>query len=322
MTGTVVAERPRAGMRPVVADVLADLGEQYPDLTVLAADGHALATGFARRFPERFIDVGIAEANLVGVAAGLARDGRRVVVGTMAPFLVRRAAEQIRLDVCRPGLDVTFLGVGGGLSYGTLGATHHVTEDLGAMAAMPGTRVLCPVDRHDAAWAVRAAVRHRGPAYVRLGARDDEIVFRGDEDFSWDVPQSPGEPAERPGDALILAIGATAGEAVRAAARAGDAGRPARVLALNVLEPFPAAQIVRAARSASAVVTVEEHASASGLGARTALALAGRWQGRFTALAVDGRAAPVGDRAELFRFYDIDEDAITRVLVGPDTDPE
>ncbi|MBM2620377.1 hypothetical protein JIG36_33185 [Actinoplanes sp. LDG1-06] len=318
MTDTITAERPRAGMRPVVADVLADLGEQFPDLMVLAADGHALAAGFARRFPRRFIDVGIAEANLVGVAAGLARDGHRVVVGTMAPFLVRRAAEQIRLDVCRPGLDVTFLGVGGGLSYGTLGATHHITEDLGAMAAMPGTRVLCPVDRHDAAWAVRAAVRHRGPAYVRLGARDDEIVFQGDEKFSWDAPQILGAA----GPALVVALGATVGDAVRAAERAGAAGLPARVLALTVLEPFPTEQILGAARAASTVVTVEEHVAASGLGARTAMALAGRWQGRFTALAVDGRAAPVGDRAELFSFYGIGEDTITRALVGPETDPE
>lgn len=305
-------------MRPAVAETLAELGDSCPELVVMAADGHALAGAFARRHPRRFIDVGIAEANLVGVASGLARDGHRVAVGTMAPFLVRRAAEQIRLDVCRAGLDVTFIGVGGGLAYGALGATHHTTEDLGAMAAMPMGRVLNPVDAHDAAWAVREAVAHPGPAYVRLGAREDDVVFRGDEPFSCTRPRDFGEP----GGALVLAMGATVPEAVRAARHATGAGRPTRVLALAGLVPFPAPAVVRAAREASAVITVEEHTPENGLAARTALALAGHWQGRFTALAVDGRPAPVGDRAELFRFYGIDASSVTRAIFDTDRDLE
>jgi transketolase len=306
-------------MRPAVAETLAELGDRHPELVVLAADGHALATTFARRHPRRFIDVGIAEANLVGVASGLARDGHRVVVGTMAPFLVRRAAEQIRLDVCRAALDVTFIGVGGGLAYGPLGATHHTTEDLGAMAAMPMDLVLNPVDAHDAAWAVRQAVAHPGPAYVRLGAREDEVVFRGDEPFAPDRPREFGPPD---GTTLVLAMGATVPEAVRAAREATAAGRPTRVLALAGPAPFPAAAVVRAARDASAVITVEEHLPHGGLAARTALALAGHWHGRFTALAVDGRPAPVGDRRELFRFHGIDASAVTRAIFDTDRDLE
>ncbi|MEU6381184.1 transketolase C-terminal domain-containing protein [Streptomyces sp. NPDC046909] len=317
---TAVGETPRLSMRPAVADALADLGDRHPELVVMAADGHALGAAFARRHPRRFIDVGIAEANLVGVASGLARDGHRVLVGTMAPFLVRRAAEQIRLDVCRAGLDVTFVGVGGGVAYGMLGATHHTPEDLGAMAAMPMDLVLSPVDAHDAAWAVREAVGHPGPAYVRLGAREDEVVFRGDEPFSSDRPREFGAPD---GGTLVLAMGATVPEAVRAAEGATAAGRPTRVLAPAGLAPFPAAEIVRAADAVSAVITVEEHLPHSGLAARTALALAGRWRGRFTALAVDGRRpALVGDRAELFRRHGIDASAVTRAIFDTDRDLE
>ncbi|MDH6118599.1 transketolase [Kitasatospora sp. GAS204A] len=304
-------------MRPACAEVLAELGDRFEDLVVLAADGHALAMRFLRAHPERFVDVGIAEANLVGVAAGIARTGRRVVVGTMAPFLVRRAAEQIRLDVCQPGLDVTLVGIGGGLGYGTLGATHHVTEDLAALAAMPGTRVFCPVDVHDAAWALREAVAWPGPAYVRLGAREDEVVFTADQEFSVDRPRAFGEP----GGALVVATGATVPQALRAAERVRATGLPVQVLALTCVAPFPSAAVAAAARTARVVVTVEEHLAAGGLASGTALALAGWWHGRFVPLAVDGRRAPVADRGELFRFYGIDSHAISCALLAPASEP-
>jgi transketolase len=307
-----------ASMRPVCADVLAELGDGDPDLVVMAADGHAWASTFARRHPRRFIDVGIAEANLVGVASGLARQGRRVVVGTMAPFLVRRAAEQIRLDVCRAGLNVTMIGVGGGLGYGALGATHHVAEDLGVMATMPHIRVYSPADIHDAAWSVREAVLRPGPAYVRLGARNAATVYRAGEPFSADRPRRFGEP----GHALVVATGATVVEAVRAARRASAAGLRTEVLALTVVHPFPAEQVLHAAMAAGTVVTVEEHRACGGLGAATALALAGRWHGRFTVLAVDGAPAPATDQAGLFRFYGIEAGAITHALLDGDTRAE
>ncbi|MGW1615819.1 transketolase family protein [Streptomyces sp. NPDC002285] len=301
-------------MRPVVAQTLVDLGSRFADLVVMAADGHALGALFAERFPERFIDVGIAEANLVGVASGLARGGYKVVVGTMAPFLVRRAFEQIRLDVCQPGLDVTFLGVGGGLAYGSLGPTHHIVDDLGLMAAMPDCPVFAPVDIHDARWAVAEAVSRPGPAYVRLGARDDEIVHHGGERFSCDEPLSFGDAGEH----LVLAIGATVPEALRAAADATASGHRVRVLALAGLSPFPAQAVRRAAQTASSVISVEEHDPASGLGARTAIELAGWWHGKFTALGVDARHGPAADRTELFRFHGIDSRALARVLLGID----
>ncbi|MFE9499903.1 transketolase family protein [Streptomyces collinus] len=299
-------------MRPAVAQMLADLGGQHSNLVVMAADGHALGAQFAERFPKRFIDVGIAEANLVGVASGLARGGYKVVVGTMAPFLVRRAFEQIRLDVCQPGLDVTFLGVGGGLAYGSLGATHHIVDDLGVMAAMPDCHVFAPVDVHDARWAVAEAISRAGPAYVRLGARDDEIVYHGRERFSCDEPLSFGQA----GDHLVLAMGATVPEAVRAATDATVSGGRVQVLAVTCLSPFPAQAVRRAAQTASSVTSVEEHDPASGLGARTAIELAGWWHGNFTALGVDCRPGPIADRAELFGFHGIDSRALARVLTG------
>lgn len=299
-------------MRPVIAELLADLGDEVPELMVLAADGRVLTVNFAQRYPRRFIDVGIAESNLVGVAAGLARAGHRVVACGMAPFLVRRAAEQIRIDVCQPGLNVTVLGVGGGLGYGKLGATHHAPEDAGTFAVMPGTRVFCPADVHDAAWAVRAAVLGAGPSYVRIGAREDEVVHAHGTSFAADEPQLLGAPA----DALVVAAGGTVGHAINAARQAGRHGLRTQVLSLTQVFPFPADALLRAAAGTRTVVTAEEHYVQGGLGFHAALALVGRWHGRFQALAIDGRAAPVLDRLGLFRFFGIDSAAIAGALLG------
>ncbi|WP_327004494.1 hypothetical protein OHA72_57275 [Dactylosporangium sp. NBC_01737] len=298
-------------MRPIVAEVLVDLSDRHPDLVVVTADARALTAGVERRHPARAVDVGIAEANLVGVAAGLARGGSKVVVAAMAPFLVRRAAEQIRIDVCRPGLDVTFLGVGGGLSYGSLGASHHVPEDLAAMSAMPGVRVFCPADVHDAAWAVREAVDGDGPGYVRLGARADTVVHDEAQPFSALQPRLLGPP----GGALVVATGSTVAEALHAAQLLRDAAGPVRVLALTAVHPFPEQALFDAVRTATVVVTVEDHFALGGIAGRVALTLAGRHHLPFAALAVDDRPAPALDRDDLYHFYGINAATIARTVL-------
>ncbi|MFD6091110.1 transketolase family protein [Oerskovia sp. NPDC060338] len=302
-------------MRPAVSATLAQLGHETDELVVLAADGRALALSFAAVFPERFVDVGIAEANLMGVAAGLARSGRRVVVCGMAPFLVRRAAEQLRLDICGPGLDVTILGVGGGLGYGDLGASHHAPEDLGSLASMPGMRVFCPADIHDARWSVRQAVALRGPAYVRLGAREDVVVHQADEEFSSAGTLRGGLSY----DVLIIAAGATVGQALEAARSARLQGVDVAVLDLAQVYPFPADSVQEAARRARRVVTVEEHLATSGIAAQTALVLAGQWHGDFVPLAIDRRPAPSVGREELFAYYRIDTAAVLDAVMTGET---
>lgn len=299
--------RERAAMRPAVAGALRRLGHEMDDLVVVAADARALAVPFATDFPDRFIDVGIAEANLMGVAGGLARTGRPVVVCGMAPFLVRRAAEQLRLDVCVPGLPVTVLGVGGGVAYGDLGASHHAPEDLATMASMPGTQVYCPADVHDARWSLARAVTSGGPAYVRLGAREDAVVHDEDDDFS----PAGTLRGDADYDILVVAAGATVAPALDATRTARCEGLQAAVLDLVQVHPFPREAVQRAARRARRVVSVEEHVGASGIGAQTALALIGRWEGAFRSLAIgDGVAAPGADRDRLFAAYGIDAPAI------------
>ncbi len=306
MTAPVVRQQAYAPMRPAVARVLGEAADADPALVVLGADGHGLAVRVRESHPDRYIDVGIAEANLVGVASGLARAGRPVVVGTMAPFLTRRAAEQIRNDVCNPGLNVTFLGVGGGVSYGTLGPTHHVPEDLGFFASLPHTRVFCPTDVVDAAWSVRQALAWPGPAYVRLGAREDRVVHAGGEPF--DVAGLLVRPA---GQALAIATGIGVPVALDAADALARHGIRLGVLALTAVKPFPAQRIRELAGPVRTVAVVEEHLADSGIGSRTARALVGRWQGRFLAHAIDERYPPLGDRAELLAHFGITAEAVT-----------
>ncbi|WP_169165680.1 transketolase family protein [Cellulomonas taurus] len=302
--------RPRQSMRPPIAGLLASMGDADPNLVVLAADGRALALPFAARHPDRFFDVGIAEATVMGVAGGLARAGHRVVVCGMAPFLVRRAVEQIRLDVCGPGLDVTILAVGGGVGYGGLGSSHHVPEDLGTMMAMPHTRVFCPADIPDALWAVERAITGSGPAYVRLAAR--EVAAVHDEES---LPSAQGirGGGDRP-EVVVIATGSTVGPAHEAVRRAQAVGISSGVLELVQVWPFPYRAVADQLRSARRIVVVEEHLAGSGVGARTALALCGRWHGTAAFLAIREGPTPPGEIEALARHYGIDADSVLHAM--------
>jgi transketolase len=278
---------------------MVELGEDYPDLVALGADGYSIYEDFSRRFPQRFVDVGIAEANLVGVASGLAQAGKRVFVGTIAPFLVRRAQEQIRNDVCNAALNVTFVGVGGGFSYGTLGPTHHLIEDFAIFRTMPNATILAPADAYDAAWALRVAARIVGPVYVRLGAREDPVVHRGDEHFQ------VGEPyVLRPGrDITIMANGICVAHALCAADQLAAFGTQAEVLNVNCIKPINRQAVLESARGRRLVIVVEEHSEVGGLGSLVSDILGGEWPGKVLRLAVDDRCPPVGTREELLEFY-------------------
>jgi transketolase len=302
----------QASMRSALAPLLAELVMADEQLVVLGADAQALASQVIAQAPDRYLEVGIAEANMMGVAAGLARVGYRPIVTGMAPFLIRRAYEQLRLDVANPGLDVTVVGVGGGLSYGVLGATHHAVEDCALVGAMPHTRVFSPVDVHDAAWSLRQAVSWQGPAYIRLGAREDPVVFEPDQRFAVDA----GTVLRAGTDALVVATGGTVAGAMVACERLARLGVDAGLVVLTCLKPFPERFLRQAVASAPVVVTVEEHARTGGLGERVAGLLAGSWQGRFVLLAVDCRPAPVADRSQLFAYYGIDDVAVEHAVLG------
>ncbi|GGP76135.1 transketolase family protein [Saccharothrix coeruleofusca] len=296
-------------MRAACAPLIEESVRRCADVMTLGADGHALFAPVLRTRPDRFVEVGIAEANLVGIAAGLARTGWRPVVGAMAPFLVRRAYEQLRVDVSIPRLPVVLLGVGGGLSYGALGPTHHTVDDVALMSALPSMDIYCPADAADAAAVLRHCLPPAAPTYVRLTARQDPQVFSAD---------TVGDPREvrllRDGrDVLVLATGRCAAEALAAADECADRGVDVAVGVVTCLRPFPDAQVAALAQRWPLIVTAAEALRFGGLGARVAAAVADH-PVRLVQLAVDHRHPPVAAHEELLGFYGLDRTAIAAAV--------
>ena len=242
-------------MRDAFFAALTEAAERDPRIWALTGDlGIGLFDDFERAAPGRYLNVGIAEQALVGVAAGLAYAGQRPVAYSIAPFLTARAHEQVRVDVAISHANVTLVGVGGGVAYGYLGPTHHGTEDLAVMRALPGMTVLAPGDPGEARRATEAALDHEGPVYLRLGKN-------GEPDLLGDVPFAIGRATTVAdgGDVVLASTGPVLRQVFEAAERLGKDGIQPTILHFGTIKPFDAATLLAAAARTGAVVTVEEH---------------------------------------------------------------
>jgi transketolase len=250
-------------MRNAFVQALTEAAARDPRIMLLTADlGYKIFDDFARRFPSRFMNVGIAEANMVGVATGLAMEGRKPFIYSIVPFVTLRAFEQVRNDICYHQADVTAVGVGGGYSYGPNGPTHHALEDIGAMRMLPGMTVVCPGDPAETSAAVQALAIHRGPAYLRLGRAGEPTVHQGSVSFQL----GRGIQVRAGGDVALLSTGNMLAASVDTAALLAARGLGCRVLSLHTVKPLDAAMIEAAARETRLVVTLEEHFLAGGFG--------------------------------------------------------
>ena len=244
---------------------LAELGEKY-DFLVLDADlAAATKTGiFKKKYPERFIDCGIAEGNMIGVAAGIAATGKKVFAASFAMFSAGRAYEQIRNSIGYPGLDVNIVGTHASITVGEDGATHQCNEDLALMRNIPGMTVICPADVTEAYAAVEAVLNHKGPCYLRFGrfAVPDltpEIV----RDYKFEIGK--GVLYREGSDVTIVANGFMVHLAVEAAEMLKAEGISAEVINIHTVKPLDADMIERSARKTGAIVTAEEHSVKGGL---------------------------------------------------------
>lgn len=244
--------------------------------------GFGVVEPFARRFPKQFVNAGVAEQNMTGLAAGMALCGRIVFTYSIANFPTLRCLEQIRNDVCYHRADVKVVAVGGGFAYGALGMTHHATEDLAVMRALPGLVVVAPGDPIEAAAATRAIAAQPGPCYLRLGRAGEAPVHNGS------VPFVLGKAlAVREGrDVTLVSTGGVLETTMRCADALAREGISARVLSMHTLSPFDAEAILAAAHETGAIAAVEEHSVTGGLGSAVAevLAEAGRPGVRFKRL--------------------------------------
>ena len=254
---------------------LAAQGEKHPDLVVLDADlsGSTQSQFFARAFPERFYNMGIAEANMTGVAAGLAACGKKPFTNTFAMFATGRAWEQVRNSVAYPRLNVKIVGSHGGLSVGEDGATHQCIEDYAIMRAIPNMMVVSPCDGPEMRLAVRALLEYDGPAYLRLGRLAVESVTDSIPGYTFRLGQ--GATLREGTDCTVIAVGMMVQMALEAAEALAGEGISVRVIDMHTIKPLDGELVLKAALETRCIVTTEEATVVGGLGSAVAEFLSG-----------------------------------------------
>ena len=289
--------------RAAYGEALAALGEHYPQLVVLDADlsGSTMSKKFADKYPERFFNMGIAEANMMGVAAGLATCGKKPFASTFAMFAAGRAFEQVRNSIAYPHLNVKVVGSHGGLSVGEDGATHQCCEDFATMRSIPGMVVCCPCDANEMRQAVQALVEYDGPAYLRLGRAAVEDVTSSLPGYAFKLGE--GAVLRDGGDVTIVAVGGMVQEALKAADLLKGEGVAARVIDMHTVKPLDEALVLKAAKETGAIVTTEEHNIIGGLGSAVADYLAGVYPVPVVRHGVNDEFGRSGKAAEVLEAY-------------------
>lgn len=291
--------------RQAICDTLLARAAQDKDIVVLCSDsrGSASLSRFADTFPDQFVEVGIAEQDLVSIAAGLARCGKKAFAASPACFLSTRSYEQAKVDCAYSNTNVTLIGISGGVSYGALGMSHHSAQDIAAMSALPNMRVYLPSDRFQTAKLVEALLQDEKPAYLRVGRNAVEDVYTEDAcPFAMDKATWLREGE----DVAIIACG----EMVRPARDAAEAlaaeGITATVLDMYCVKPLDKEAVLRAAQKAKAVLTVEEHAPYGGLGSMVAQVVAENCPRKVKNLTLPDAPVITGTSKEVFAYYGLD----------------
>ena len=299
--------------RAVMCEVLKEAAGRDRDVVVLCSDsrGSGSMTSFAETFPAQFVEVGIAEQDLVGIAAGLASCGKRAFAVSPASFLSTRSYEQCKVDCAYSGTNVKLVGISGGVSYGALGMTHHSAQDIAAMSAIPGMRVYLPSDRHQTRKLFEALAQDGQTAYIRLGRNPVEDVYEeGNIPFEMDRATVLREGT----DVLLVACGEMVKPAKDAAERLGQEGISAGVLDMYCVKPLDARGLLEAAKGKRLVVAVEEHAPVGGLGSRVAQVIAANDPMRVVNLSLPDAPVVTGTSEEVFRYYGLDAEGIAKTV--------
>lgn len=291
---------------------LVELGAAHPDLVVLDADlAAATKTGvFKKAFPERHFDCGIAEQNMIGVAAGMAAMGLVPFASSFAMFAAGRAFEQVRNSVGYPHLNVKIGATHGGISVGEDGASHQCCEDFALMRSIPGMVVLCPSDDVEAKAAVKAAYEHEGPVYLRFG-RLAVPVIHDEADYKFEIGK--GETLREGSDVALLATGLMTAEALGAAEQLAAEGISARVINLCSIKPLDTKLVLKAAAECGRIVTCEEHSVIGGLGEAGCAAIAeAGLPCKVKRVGVNDEFGHSGPAAELLAQFGLSADNIAR----------
>lgn len=257
-------------MRNAFIKTFSELAAKDKDMMLLTGDlGFTVFEDFMKQYPEQFVNCGVAEQNMIGMAAGLALSGKKVFVYSIIPFLTMRAFEQVRDDVCIHNLNVKLVGVGGGYSYGFLGPTHHSLEDIALMKVLPNMKVVVPADPAETEAVVRALAADTGPAYLRLGKSKEANLHDAGLNLDW----GKASVLKDGGGLTIIGAGPILSNVLQAAKILQAEGIDCRVVSMNVVKPLDEAEVFAAAKKGK-IVTAEEHNVIGGLGDSVAALIA------------------------------------------------
>ncbi len=297
--------------RESYGNALKELGEEFPDLVVLDADlAAATKTGvFKKAFPDRHIDCGIAECNMMGIAAGLSLTGKIPFVSSFAMFAAGRAFEQVRNSIGYPHLNVKIGATHAGITVGEDGASHQCNEDIALMRTIPGMVVMCPADDIEARAAVRAALEYEGPVYIRFG-RAAVPVINDRPDYHFEMGK--GSVVREGRDVTIVATGICVDSALGAAEKLAAEGIDAEVVNICTIKPLDENIIVESAQKTGMVVTVEEHSVIGGLGSAVCDTLSEKLPTRVKKLGMQDVFGESGSASALVAKYGLDAEGVYR----------
>jgi transketolase len=301
----------KANAREIYGRRIAELATRHPDVVALTADlmGTNKFGDFKKVHPDRFFNVGVAEQNLMSVAAGLALDGKVPFASSFATFASMRAHEQVRSDIAYPNLPVKIIATVGGLTGGIMGPTHQGMEDMGVMRMMPNMTVIAPGDPLQLAQFIDQAYEIPGPVYIRLGRGDDPVIYPEGQELTVGKAITTRDGS----DVTVIACGTMMNDAIWAAEALGTEGISARVLDMHTVKPLDVEAVIRAAEETRHLVTVEDHTVIGGLGSAVAEAIAEAGvPAKLKRLGVPDVFALVGPPAELYHHYGFDSAGIVR----------
>lgn len=297
--------------RQAICEVLMEKAKDDKDIVVLCSDsrGSASLAPFFAAFPQQSVEVGIAEQNLVGIAAGLAACGKKAYAASPACFLSTRSYEQAKVDCAYSNTNVKLIGISGGVSYGALGMSHHSAQDIAAMAAIPNMRVYLPSDRHQTKHLVEALLQDEKCAYIRVGRNPVADIYTEDH---CPFTLNKANILCRGADVAIIACGEMVKPALDAAALLKSKGISASVVDMYCLKPLDTAAILDVVADAKAVLTVEEHAPTGGLGSMVAQVVGQHCPRKIKNLTLPDAPVITGTSKEVFRYYGLDAEGIAK----------
>ncbi|MTI61504.1 MAG: transketolase family protein [Firmicutes bacterium] len=294
--------------KAVICDTLIDLAKIDRDIVVLTSDsrGSASMTKFADELPEQLIEVGIAEQNLVGIAAGLAASGKKPYIASYAAFLSMRSIEQIKVDVAYSNINVKVIGISGGLSYGPLGMSHHAVQDIAVMRAIPNLKVIMPADRYESKKMIEVLVNNEDPVYIRVGRNPVTEVYQGEVDFKI----AKGVVMRDGSDLSIIACGRMVRTALDSAEELSKLGISCRVINMHTLKPLDDEIVIKSAAETGHIITLEEHSIYGGLGSAVAEVLAQNSPVSMKIIGIPDEPAIAGKPEEVYEYYGLSTPSI------------